>query len=47
LLLALWALCVWFFTVNVGMIHALLVLGVIAIVVHFVMHKAPPPSSDG
>lgn len=45
--LALWILCLWLFTVNTGVIHTLLVLGVIAIVVHVVKRKAPPPASAG
>jgi hypothetical protein len=47
LLVLLWALCVLLFKLHATLIHALLVIGVIAVVAHFVRRRAPPPPSAG
>jgi hypothetical protein len=36
ILIVLWALCLFAFHVTMGLIHILVVLGVIAVIVHFV-----------
>lgn len=47
LLLVVWALCLVLFKVASGAVHALLVLGVVAIVAHFVRRRNPLPASAG
>jgi len=47
LLAVLWLLCLLVFKVTAGAIHVILVIAVIAVVMHFVRRKAPPPPSAG
>jgi hypothetical protein len=44
ILAVLWLLCVLLFKVTVAAIHLILVIAVIAVVVHFVRRRAPPPA---
>ena len=43
-LAVIWLLCVLVFKVTAGAIHLILVIALIALVVHFVRRKAPPPT---
>ena len=44
-LAVIWLLCVLVFKIAGGAIHLILVIALIALVVHFVKRKAPPPTT--